>query len=152
MNDEFIKSPELIVSIYFKSNKSDNIKLSLNNIIVDEFQKKNVQIIEKIEPTTNFDEILANFGPNNISNNIVINLGTKKIKIQIKSIKISYEDKEVFIDNTVDFKKYFAFNKHVKLESKSNIIIKTIEKKGVINPVIYSKKNLIKFLTSKNSI
>lgn len=152
-NNKLINSPELTVSIQFKSNKADNFRLSLNNIIVDEYQNKNIQIIEKIQPSTNFDEISANFGPNNISNNIVINLGNKQEKrIQIKNIKISYGDKEIYIDNVVDFKTHFAYNKFIKLDSLSNIIINTIEKEGVINPVIYSKKNLTYFLTSKTSI
>ena len=69
---------ELEVVLDFKTNKDDKFKLMLNNIRVDEFQNKNVQIIEKVNQTSSVDKIITKFGDNNISNNFIINLRTKR--------------------------------------------------------------------------
>jgi len=137
---------ELTVIIQFKSNKADNFKLSLNNIVVDEFQKKNVQIIEKIEPSSGFDEISASFGENNISNNLVINFGNRIEKtIIIESIDLFLNSKNIRINNQ-NFDKYFKHNNFLKISLKEKITLNSVKVGNKLNPVIFAKPNLIKSL------
>ena len=44
--DNFKKG--LTIEFNFKTSKSDQFKIMMNNIKVDEFQKKNIQIIENV--------------------------------------------------------------------------------------------------------
>ena len=104
-------NPELKVTISFKSNKADEFKLTLNNVIVDEFQKKNVQVIEKITASNKIDELTASFGENNISKNFVIGLGNKVVKeVEIENITLTYGDNTQVI-KALDLPKHFVFNK-----------------------------------------
>ena len=62
----------------------------MNSIIVDDFQKKNIHIIENVSPTNIIDVISASFGVNNISNKLQISLGNKEEKVvAIESIILS---------------------------------------------------------------
>jgi outer membrane lipopolysaccharide assembly protein LptE/RlpB len=149
-HEEIVEKPnkqnELTISLQFKSNKADNFKLSLNNIVVDEFQKKNIQIIEKIEPSSGFDEIYASFGTNNVSNNLIINFGDKNEKtITIDNILITLNSKSININHD-NFNTYFSHNKFVKKAINNNITLSTIKKNGKLNPVIFAKPNLINSL------
>lgn len=140
--DKLNNQKELTISIQFKSDKADNFKVSLNNILVDEFQKKNIQIIEKIEPSSGFDEIYANFGANNISNKLIINLGNRNEKtIIIENILITFGSKNININQT-NFNTYFNHNKFVKKVINSKITLSTTKIDGVLNPVIFAKPNL----------
>ena len=50
----------------------------MNNIKVDELQRKHIQIFETVSPSIDFDNIIAKFDKNNMSKNIVFGLGNKK--------------------------------------------------------------------------
>lgn len=139
------KPNELVVIMTFNTNKPDTFKFILNNIFIDEFQKKNIHILEKTIPTTDYGKIVAKFGANNISNVLQISLGGKEVKeVEIKSIDISFADNNLHISgNEID--KYFKFNKFISFEKSSNkLVTKKINGKHV--PYMTLKKSFIKKL------
>ena len=139
------------VYISFKSNKPDNVKVSLKNISIDEFQTKTVTFQESIIPSKNYDEMKIVFDPNDNSKNVLINLGSENEKIfEIKNIKLSYGGKEIFVENAEGFKKHFAFNKFVELESGNKIKLITSKINGQHNPVIYVKTHFLNSLFKKD--
>jgi hypothetical protein len=108
--------PEFNVTINFKTNKADEFRLKLNNIIIDEFQKKNIEIVEKVVASNNTDIIKAKFGPNNISKNFQIGLGNKEIKeIEIETIELSFGKNSIIIKAS-ELADYFIFNKYASIE------------------------------------
>ena len=133
---------ELNVVINFKTNKADNFKISLNNIVVDEFQKKNVQVIEKVSPTTATDIIKAKFGANNISKNITINFGNKVVKeVEIESIELSFGSNTKSIKAS-DLSKNFTMNKYISFD-ETTFRITTQRVEGKHNPTITLKKTIL---------
>ncbi|MFD2542895.1 hypothetical protein ACFSSB_11245 [Lacinutrix gracilariae] len=152
INSKLIEtSPELIVSIDFKTNKVDEFRLLLNNIKVDEFQKKNIQIIEKVSPSSSTDNIIAKFGENNISKLFLIVLGTKELKeVIIENIRLSYGKNNINIKPS-ELEKYFNFNKFIEFDSASNkILTKKVE--GKHNPVLQLKPFALKKLEESSDI
>ena len=102
---------EFTFSVSFKTNKSDVFKLMMNNVEVDELQKKNIQVFETIHPTTTVDMFTAKFG--NMSKNIHFNLGNKEEKeIEIDNIQISYGNSSVTV-KPAELNDYFLLNKFV---------------------------------------
>lgn len=140
-SNSFEKSLE--INFNFKTNKADEFKLMMNNIEVDELQKKHIHITENVEPSSNDDYIVANFDPDNISKQIVIQLGSKIEKeVIINGILISFGDKTVNLNSPEDFNKHLVFNKFIERDSTSNkFITKRIE--GKLNPTIRLKNSLI---------
>ena len=131
---------ELEIVLELKTDKSDDIKLMMNNIEVDEFQRKNVHIIEKLQPSTSVETVNANFGANNISKNVLINLGNKEVKnITITNIKLFYGDKSILIV-PADIEKYFSINKYVNLEGD---VLKTLKVDGKHTPTLTLKRKII---------
>lgn len=137
---------ELLVKMNFKTNKEDVFKVMINNIVIDEFQNKNILIFETVSPTSNFDQITARFDSNNISNQILINIGNNEVKkLEIKSIMVSYGNKRIDIKTPEDMDKYLTFNKFIDRDSTSTILkTKTVD--GRHNPLINLKRNLINAL------
>ena len=140
--------PELIVTINFKTNKADEFKLMLNNVIVDEFQKKNIEITEKVVASNKTDIIKAKFGSKNISKNFQIGLGNKEVKVvEIETIKFSYGKKSMLIKAS-ELADYFVFNKYVTFEDNtSKIVTKKIEGKHA--PKMTLKSKTLSKLTAK---
>ena len=139
---------ELLVKIEFKSNKTDEFKLSLNNILVDDFQSKNIQIVEKVQPTTESETIIASFGENNISNTFNISFGAKEVKtIDIQSFEISY-GKNVITFPTSDLSKYFILNRFITQDPETGVL-KTKKVDGKHNPIIILRPKTIKGLKKK---
>lgn len=137
---------ELIIKLSFKTNKSDVFKIMVNNIAVDELQKKNIHIIEEVVPTTGADKISANFGANNFSNSVLINIGNKELKeVEIIDITLSFGKNQISLKTPEDQNKYLVFNKFIEKDSTSNTL-RTKRVNGAHNPVIYFKRNLINFL------
>jgi len=137
---------KLSVSFNFKTNKADVFEIRMNNIKVDEFQKKNIHIIEEVIPTTTEDEIVAEFDANNMSKQIVFHLGGKTIKeVEIKSILITFGNNQYNIANVEDINTYIAFNKFVERDSLSKTL-KTIRIDGKLNPSFRIKNNLLNLL------
>jgi hypothetical protein len=113
---------ELRVKIKYKTNKSDEFRLSLNHIKLDEFQSKSIHIIEKVEPTTNSDNITANFGKGNFSNRFQFGLGNiEPKKVTLEEIHMSYKDKNLIIESD-QINEYFRFNEFVEYDSISHQI------------------------------
>lgn len=139
------RKKEFIVKMNYKTNKEDVFKYTLSNLPVDdEFQSKSILINEKVSPTSNYELTTANFGVN-ISNNLRINFGNKKVKdIKIEYISIFYGDKGVKI-NSNELRKYFVFNKYINLDTLSGTI-KTKKIGNNYNPTIALKTNSINFL------
>ena len=136
---------ELSVVVNFKTNRADNIVFKLNNIVLDEFQKKNVQIVEKVSPTTTSDAINAKFGPNNISNNFIIGLGNREVKeIEIESILLSYGKNTLSVTGN-ELSKHFTLNKFVTHTPETNKI-KTNKVDGKHNPSMILKRKSINTL------
>ncbi|HCY80297.1 MAG TPA: hypothetical protein DHV22_01140 [Xanthomarina gelatinilytica] len=137
---------KLSVSFNFKTNKADVFKIMMNNIVVDELQKKNIEIFENVIPSSNVDAIVAKFDPGNMSNNIVFHLGNKTIKeVEIKSILVSYGNNQYNISTAKDLSKYFVFNQFIERDSLSKkLIIKKVD--GKLFPFFTMKQNLIKLL------
>ncbi|WP_411893956.1 hypothetical protein [Winogradskyella sp. A2] len=142
-NSEQKKSKSLKIHFIFRTNKADEFKIMMNNIEVDELQKKQIHISENVEPSSNDDYIVANFDPDNISKQIVIQLGSKIEKeVIINGILISFGDKTVNLNSPEDFNKHLVFNKFIERDSTSNkLITKRIE--GKLNPTIRLKNSLI---------
>jgi|SRR5690606_13123167 len=144
VHNEEVLEKYFSVHISFKSNQPDKVNVSLRNIVIDEFQNKSVIFQESIIASNDFDELKVVFGANDKASNFAINLGIENEKLfEIKSIKLAYGAKEVFIENTADFKKYFALNKYVNLEAGSIIKLNTLRINNQLNPVIYAKSQLL---------
>lgn len=140
---------EWLINISLKTNKTDDFKLMMNNIEVDEFQKKNIHIVEKMEPTTSFETISANFGESNISKAFTLFLGAKEVKeLDIKSIDITYGANSVTI-NSSQLGEYFSFNKYVEQDSES-MKIKTKKVEGKHHPLMRLKPKVITQLMKDN--
>lgn len=140
-----VTSKELKVNISFKTDKDDVFRIMVNNIEVDELQKKNIQVFETVAPSSNFENIEANFGEN-ISKDIIIHLGNKSIKqVEIKSLYLSYGNKNVGLTTAQDLTNNIIHNKFIERDSSNNIFrSKRIE--GKLNPTIRIKKSLINSL------
>lgn len=135
---------EFIVKINFKTNKEDSFKLMLNNIVVDEFQSKNILITERVAPSSNFESITANFGEN-ISKGFRVNLGNKEVKeVEISSIEISYGENKLSI-NANELNSYFTFDRFVNYDTISNKF-KTKRVDGKHTPTITLKTRKINLL------
>jgi hypothetical protein len=139
---------ELIVEIYFKTNKEDYFRLILSNIIVDEFQNKHITIVEAVAPSTLSDKLTANFGEGNMSSSIEIVLGDKEEKeIEIESMRFSYGANVLDIKVT-ELTKYFTFNKYVSQNSSNNKLL-THSIDGKQWPVLKLNQEAINLLTKK---
>lgn len=111
---------ELKVVINFKTNKEDEFKLLLNNVPVDEFQRKNVHVIEKVMPTSTTETVTAYFGENNISPSFNFNLGVKDNKeVEIESISMSYGPNSISMSGA-ELSEYFTINKYITQDSTTN--------------------------------
>ena len=137
---------KLIVDFSFKTDQQDVFRIMLNNIEVDELQKKNIQFFEDVAPSSNFESFHAEFDANNMSNNVVINLGNINVKnVEIESIKVTYGDNEIIASTPVQITEYFALNKFVTLDSVSS----TLSTNRVDNqhfPTISLKRKSINYL------
>lgn len=141
-----IKEPALTIEFNFKTNKPDVFKIMMNNIEVDELQKKNIYFFENVTPSTTEDSITANFDPGNISNNILINIGNKVPKeVEIVSVVVTYGKKSFNISSVEDLDKYLAFNKFIDINGTSKTIT-TKRVEGALNPVIYFRRSFIDML------
>lgn len=130
------KEKDWVINISLKTNKSDDFKLMMNNIEIDEFQKKNIHIIEKMEPTTSFETITAKFGPN-ISKNFVILFGNKEEKeISIQSIEIIYGGNILSVGSE-NLSEYFNYNEFIQEDELG--VLKTIKKGNRHNPAMFLK-------------
>lgn len=117
---EIEPTKELVVNVNFKTNKAGDFKLMLNNVKVDEFQTKNIHVIEKVVPTSGIETITATFGANNISRVFYFNLGSKEPKeVEIESMSLTYGSKSINVSAS-ELGEYFAYNKFVTLDSVSN--------------------------------
>lgn len=135
---------EFIVKLNYKTNHKDEFKLSLGNVKVDEFQRKNIQIIEKVSKTTSIDKIVANFGEN-FSKKFNISFGGKKVKeIEIQSIELTYGKNNLIVGPS-DLEKYFRLSKYITLDSINNTL-KTQKVDGRHLPLIYLRQNAINTL------
>jgi len=146
INQEIPVEKELTVSMEFKSNKEDELVFMLNDVVVDEFQKKNIHIFEKIIPTTTSDSFEGSFGVNNISNKFIISLGKNELKeIEILAINFKYGDKSVSV-SPKDLEKYFALSKFSVLDTVSYKIT-TRKVDNYHDPRLYMRKKLMDELT-----
>jgi len=137
--NEIEQTKEFIAKISYRTNKDDEFKIMLNNIVQDEFQRKNIYIIEKVVSNSVFENITANFGEvDNLPNEFHINFGVKEIKeVEIESIELTYGKNNLII-NAAELKDYFNFNKYVEHDSVSNkFTTKNID--GVHYPTILLK-------------
>ncbi|WP_439152751.1 hypothetical protein [Winogradskyella sp.] len=140
---------KLTIRFNFKTNKSDVFKIMMNNIEVDELQKKNIHIFEEVVPSTGDDTIVVEFDANNMSKQIVFHLGNKNEKeLEIKSILVSYGNNQYNLSTVADINKYLIFNKFVERDSLSKNL-KTIRLDGRLNPSFRIKNNLINLLKRK---
>lgn len=136
---------ELMVIMGFKTSEEDDFKINLNNIKIDDFQKKNIQIRETVTVSTGLESIVAKFGANNLSNDLVLHLGhTKEKEIHFNGIELSYGNSRVLVTNA-NFDKYFRTNKYVKYDSINHSFL-TQKVNGKHAPAIISRKYLMDFL------
>ncbi|WP_299521442.1 hypothetical protein [Winogradskyella sp.] len=139
---------ELTLSIDFKTTEPDFFKIAMNNIVVDEFQKKSIQFSENVYPTSSFDNITVVFDTNNPSKDILFIPGNKKNKvIEIQALNLNFGNKDLKI-NSSEIRKNVSINKYVKYDSiNNNFVISTID--GQLYPVIKLKRGLINRLTKE---
>jgi len=139
---------ELEIEMNFKTNKEDDFKLAVNNIIKDEFQKKSVVITEKVSPSSSMEKIIANFGENIVSNSIRFDLGNKELKeIEIQTILVSYGANSLSIPGS-QLHKYFIINKFVAYDSISQKLT-TQKVEGAHYPAIALNRKAIVSLTKE---
>lgn len=144
-----VKSKELLVEFYFKTDSADEFKIMINDIKVDELQRKDIHIYEDVVPSSNEDRIIARFDENNISDKIRISLGNKVLKkVELKRLLVKYGDNEILLSTPADFKKYLFFNKFIEYNSE-NSTITTLNQDGVHHPVIFFKPILINLLNNE---
>ena len=149
INTDSMLKKSLKLEFIYRTNKSDVFKIMMNNIEVDELQKKNIHIFEDVTPTSNNDRIIAEFDANNMSKNILINLGNKEVKeIEIINISLSYGENFYSFNTAKDINKYFAFNRFVDTDEDSKIL-KTKKIDGKHNPAIVLRQNLIRLLNKE---
>ena len=152
-SDKSVKTKEikrLIVDFSFKTDKIDNFRIMLNNIEIDEFQKMNIQVYEEVGPSSSYESINAIFPENHMSNNIVVNLGSKETKeVQIQKLRLSYGENtiEVTIDN---IENYFSLNKFIELD-KEERVLRTKKIDGAHNPILFSRKSIINLLKRRTN-
>lgn len=143
--EEVVKELEIVMN--FKTDTAGDFRLMMNNIEIDDLQRKNIHVIEKVEPASGVDEIRAKFGPNNMSNNIYINFGNKETKnVEIVGLQFQFGNNGLTIDAN-SLPEYFTFNKYVVFDSISNTI-KTQRIDGIHNPNIILKRKYIRTLTN----
>jgi hypothetical protein len=143
-----IAKKELVVNMEFKTNKADELTFALNDIAVDELQKKNIQIIEGVIPTSSPDKFQGNFGEGNISRKFEIDLGRNELKeFQIFAISFKYGDKTINISPD-ELEKYFAFSKF-SIFNKESKIITTIKVDNYHLPKLYARGILWDELTQQ---
>lgn len=140
---------QLEVRVSFKTNKEDVFKITMNNIQIDELQKKNIQFFETISPTPNYEEITAKFDKGNMSEKIIVSLGNKKLKkVDIDKITVTYKNKAMEFGTAEDLFKFFRFNKYVVVDSTSKVV-QTKRFEGQHNPSFSFTKRLINQLKKK---
>lgn len=130
-----------------KTSLEDEFKVIVNNIKVDEFQKKSIQVIETIPPSSGYEKLKANFGDKNISNFILINLGKKEKVVEFNYISFKYGQKSIVVDAS-NFDEFMNYNKFVSID-KSNFTITTQKIGNKHNPIISAKRVLINKLLQK---
>jgi hypothetical protein len=141
---------EFSVKMSFKTDKADMFSLVLYNIEVDEYQKKWIQINEKVALTNEIKTITANFG-DNISKNLRISFGNKEEKeVEIENIEVLYGEKAIFIIPN-ELNKYFKFNEFVTQDTITNKL-QTKRVRDKHNPIIYLKTKYLNELQVNNSI
>ena len=142
INNEAPPKKELIVSMEFKTNKEDDFKLMLNNIVYDEFQRKNIHILETVMPSSGVESLTANFGEN-ISNEFQFNLGNKVPKeVEVISMTLSYGDNVINVTPN-NINDYFAVNnKYVTFDSET-AILKTLEVEGKHFPTVVMRQKTL---------
>ncbi len=137
---------QLEIHFSFKTSETDVFKIAMNNIKVDELQKKHIQIFETVSPSIDFDNIIAKFDKNNMSKNIVFGLGNKKNKeVTIESINIFFNHKNLNINTPEKMSKFLKFNKFIQRDSTS-MILKTNIIDGKHSPSFTLTKKLINSL------
>lgn len=135
---------QLEVRLIFKTNKEDVFKIMMNDIEVDELQKKNIHLSEVVSPTSNYERIVAKFDEGNMSKKIVVGLGNKEVKeVIIKDIVVSYKNNIVEIYSPQDFKKYIRLNKYVDLDTTNAILLSTKKIEGKHSPSFSLTKKLL---------
>jgi len=135
---------ELVVKMGFKTNKSDEFKMVLYNIVPDEFQNKYIVIKERVILTSEMDNITVNFG-DNISDNFRINFGIEEPKeIEISSIQLIYGPNIVNI-NPEDISTHFTFNEYIS-QDPSTLKLQTKKVGDKHNPIIYLKRKYLREL------
>lgn len=147
--EQAVEAPNVfIVKMSFKTNKEDEFKLMLNNVIIDEFQRKNIHIIEKVTPTSSIDELTANFGEN-ISYDFQLNLGNKIPKeVEIISIDLFYGGNSIHV-TPQNINDYFAVNnKYVQYDTLTNKL-NTIKVEGKHFPSVVLRKDALNILIGK---
>ncbi|MFK7781778.1 hypothetical protein [Psychroserpens sp.] len=138
-----VQPKSLSIEFSFKTSQADEFKIMMNNITVDELQKKNIHIFEDVVPSTSDDVIVANFDPENLSKEIFCHLGNKVEKeVTIKGVLITYGDKQFNLTSTEDFNKHLDFNKFIERDSTSNKL-STKRVGGKLNPWFRIKNSLI---------
>lgn len=132
---------EFIVKLGFKISVDDEFKLMLNNIKVDEFQKKNIQIRETVPTSSGFESIVANFGSEVDTKNFIIHLGAKEKQVEFNGIELSYGNKSILITKS-NFNNFFTTNEFVALQDDGFVFLtKTIS--GKHNPALLARKRLL---------
>ncbi|MDG5491103.1 hypothetical protein [Psychroserpens sp. SPM9] len=140
-----VEKKELIVKVYLKTDVEDVFSIRMDNIQVDEFQKKNIFIRETIPLSTGYESITANFGPNNFSKHIHFGLGKKLKTVDLKTIEFTYKGNTLTITKE-NFNDYLQVNDSAEL----NLEDFSINTKNVIankNPEISVKYSTIQFLS-----
>jgi len=141
-----IEKKELTVKLALKTSAEDAFKIVMNNIKVDEFQRKDIIITENIPVTSNFENVTANFGANNFSDNLNISLGTQTKTVKFNTIEFSYAGNVLSITKD-NFDKFLRTNKFAEFNKEEFSV--TSKNDNPKNLLIYARKSLLNFLTKE---
>ena len=123
--EEKVEEPKVFkIVTKLKSSKEDKFSVLMNNIKVDEFQSMNISAFEKIPISSSPETFQAEFFENQISNRIVLDLGSKEVKtVKIYSTEISYGKNSILVSGE-DLLDYFNLNKFVSFDDKNQLVTK----------------------------
>ncbi|MBT8257477.1 MAG: hypothetical protein KJO49_03325 [Bacteroidia bacterium] len=140
---------KLVVNFKFKTDKYDTFRIMLDNVEVDDLQKKNIHIFENVMPSSGTDEISAVFDEGNISNILKVSLGNKETKeVELVGFSLTYGEKHREWSTASDYNKFLIFNKFIQRDT-SSLILKTQRVEGKLNPVIVVKRPVLNELMTE---
>lgn len=143
VKEETVKTPsKLQVSIEYKSDVTDIIQCVFSTIeIEDSSQIGNYYITQNTPSSDTFKTYDFDMFGDYLVSKVQLKLGKNPKTLDVKKIRLSYEDREVIVSGK-DVAKYFVKNAFVKINAE-NQTIETVTVKGKHTPVLTLRQGFI---------